>query len=68
MIPKHALQLIEAIRSSGKKLTSKDNGFVASVSIQAKQDRLLTNTQAKYLQDVYAKTSGGGDYQSRGYI
>ncbi len=68
MIPKHALELIQAIKDTGKKLLPKDNGFLASVSIQAKQDRRLTDKQAQYLQDIYAKVTGGGTYQERQYI
>lgn len=68
MIPKHALELIQSIRSINEKLNPRDTGFIASVSIQAKQDRRLTDKQSKYLQDIYAKVTGGGQYQSREYI
>lgn len=68
MIPKDAIILIDAIRETGKKLSTKDNGFIASVSIQAKQGRYLQPSQAKWLQDIYGKVTGGGDYQERQYI
>lgn len=66
MIPKHALQLIEAINT--KKLSKAESGFISSVSIQAKQDRRLTDKQSKYLQDLYTKSVGGGQYANREYI
>lgn len=68
MIPKHSLELIQAIKTVGKNLSTKENGFLASVSIQAKQDRRLTDKQANYLQDIYAKVTGGGPYQDKEYI
>lgn len=69
MIPKHAIQLIEATTAAGNdKLNRREVGFIASVSIQAKQGRRLTDKQAKYLQDLYARASGGGQYQSKEYV
>ncbi len=65
MIPVHALELVNAIRATGEKLSSKDNGFLAAVSIQARQGRMLTDKQSKYLQDIYAKVTGGGIQQPR---
>lgn len=68
MIPKHALELHRAIKATGKKLSTKDSGFLSSISIQAKQDRKLTDSQTKYLQDIYAKVTGGGMYQDKEHI
>lgn len=68
VIPKDALTLIDAIRATGKKLQPKDNGFISTVSIQAKQGRYLQPAQAKWLQDIYSKTMGGGIYQSKEFI
>ena len=65
MIPKHCLQLVEAIEATGKRLLPKDQSFLTSVTGQAKTGRRLTEKQAKYLQDIYAKTHGGGDYVTR---
>lgn len=65
MIPKHTLELIEAIKTTGKKLSKWESGFIATISIQAKQDRRLTDNQAKALQTVYANVTGGGLYQDR---
>lgn len=68
MIPKNAITLIEAIKATGKRLPTLQNGFIATVSIQAKQGRYLTDKQAKYLQDIYARVTGGGDYQKKEFI
>lgn len=68
MIPKDALILIDSIRATGKKLPPKDSGFISTVSIQAKQGRYLHPSQAKWLQDIYGKVTGGGDYQSKEFI
>lgn len=65
MIPKHALEIIEAIKQTEKKLSKWESGFLATVSIQAKQDRRLSDKQAKSLQDVYANVTGGGLYEDR---
>ncbi len=65
MIPLHAKQLIDAIKSTGKKLGKFEEGFIASVSIQTKQDRRLTDKQATVLQRIYGRVTGGGDYAER---
>lgn len=68
MIPLHAKQLIEAVKATGKRLTKMEEGFVSSISIQSGQNRLLTQKQAKYLQDIYSKVSGGGQYANKEFI
>lgn len=68
MIPKHAIELIQAIKATGKALNKWENGFVATVNIQAKQDRRLTDKQAKSLQSIYTNVTGGGMYQDREFI
>lgn len=68
MIPLHATQLIEAIRLTGKKLTPKENGFLATVHVVSKSNRLISDRQAKWLQDIYAKVNGGGQYENKDFI
>lgn len=65
MIPLHTKQIVDAIRATGKKLTKHDEGLVATCSIFAGQNRRITEKQAKWLQDVYAKCTGGGMYEDR---
>lgn len=68
MIPLHTKQLVEAIRATGKKLSRDDEGLVATVSIFAKQGRLISDKQSKWLESIYARVAGGGVYQERQYI
>lgn len=68
MIPKHSLELIKAIKDTGAKLSTMEKGFIASVSIQSNQNRMLTDKQAKYLQDIYARVTGGGQHQPKEFI
>ena len=68
MIPKDALILINEINKSKNKLNKTEAGFIASVSVQAKSNRMLTTKQASYLQGLYAKAVGGGQYQDKEYI
>jgi hypothetical protein len=65
MIPKNTLILVDAIRATKKKLTKDDEGLVSTCSIYARQNRLISDKQAKWLQDIYAKTTGGGQYENR---
>lgn len=57
MIPSQSIQLIQAIKDTGKKLPINETGFLSGVSIQAVQGRMLTPKQAQYLQDIYQKVT-----------
>lgn len=57
MIPKSTLILIEYIRGAGKKLSTKESGFISFCVIQAQANRLLTEKQAKWLQDIYGRVT-----------
>lgn len=65
MIPKHAIELINAIRQSNQKLSTWERKFLKSVENQAQYDKMLTKTQSLVLEKIYAKVTGGGVYQSR---
>lgn len=60
MIPKHSLEIIQAIKDAGKKLSKWESGFIATVSIQSKQNRLLTDKQSQTLQNIHANITGEG--------
>lgn len=68
MIPLHTKQLIDAIRATGKKLSKEDEGLLSTVSIFAKQGRLISDKQSKWLESIYARVTGGSIYQERQYI
>lgn len=68
MIPRDALALINEINKFKNKLSKTETGFIASVSIQARSNRLLTQKQSKFLESLYAKATGGGVYQDKQYI
>lgn len=68
MIPKATLALLEEIKKSNKKLTKPEEGFLATVSITAKQNRLITERQGKWLEIIYRKCSDGGQYAERQFI
>lgn len=57
MIPKNALTIIQAIKDTRKKLPINDSAFLSNVALQAVQGRMLTEKQAKYLQDVYQRVT-----------
>lgn len=65
MIPKHTFDLIEAIKATGKKISKDDAGLIATCSIFAKQNRRITDKQSKWLQNIYANVTGGGQYEER---
>lgn len=65
MIPLHTKQLVDAIRATKAKLSKDDEGLVSTCSIFAGQNRKISDKQAKWLQDVYAKATGGGQYEER---
>lgn len=67
MIPKNTMILVESIRMTGKKLSREENGFLATVHLMAKANRLISDKQAKWLQDIYSKVTDGGNYQLREY-
>lgn len=66
MIPSNAKILIEAIKSTGKRLNSQESGFLASVAIQTRQGRYLQPKQAKWLQDIYQKVTDISLINARG--
>lgn len=68
MIPKDTLALVDAIRATKKRLSKDEEGLVSTCSIYAKQNRLISDKQAKWLQDVYAKATRGGQYENRDRI
>lgn len=65
MIPKHTLELIDAIKCTNKKLSKTDQGLVSTCSIFAGQGRKISDKQSKWLQDIYAKCTGGGPYEGK---
>lgn len=68
MIPSQAQALLDEIKKTGKKFPINESGFLASITVQVKANRLLTEKQAKFLQDIYSKAVGGSSYQPREYI
>lgn len=68
MIPKHVMNYVEEIKKTGIKLSKTEAGLITSVSERAKQSRLITEYQARFLIDIYARVTGGGKYQKSEYI
>lgn len=68
MIPKDTMILVEAIRATRSKLSEKENGFISTCVIAAKTNKLLSGKQAVWLQDIYGRVTGGGNYQPREFI
>lgn len=65
LIPKDCLILIEEIENSGRKLSRWEKGFVASVKIQAKQNRVLLGTQSTKLQEIYRLSQNGRNREEK---
>lgn len=67
MIPQNAIDLINEIKKTDKKLDKWEQGFISSVSIQAQQGRYLQPKQSAKLQEIYRK-SQSGTIQYREYV
>lgn len=68
LIPKHAIQLIAAIRSAKGKRSPWEKKFLVSVQNQAKNDQCLTDAQSKVLQEIYRNSQNNRQYQNRGVV
>ena len=66
MNPKDALILIEYIRKN--KLNDNEASFINSIEHWAKTGGKLSGKQAVCLQGIYAKVTGGGQYERKEYI
>lgn len=53
LLPNNALALLKEIKESSRALNKWEKGFIASVSIQAKQGRYLNTQQADKLNQIH---------------
>jgi len=67
MNPKDTLALLDAVQDLKFQATPKEEDFLQSVRYVTENDIEITNSQATWLQDIYAKASGGGEFQQRHY-
>lgn len=63
MLYRDALMLIEAIKRHGYKPNGWEANFIRSIEVF--QPETLTYKQTRTLEIIYAKASGGGQYQQR---
>lgn len=65
MIPKEASDLLAYIELFGYKPKGKEINFLKDVRFYIEKNMLLTKPMADYLEGIYKKSSGGGQYQNR---
>lgn len=56
MIPKDTIAMIQDIKTKSVSLTAKEKSFIASVRSVAKDDRLLSDAQSKWLKDIHKRS------------
>lgn len=68
MIPKHAQEVINEINNLQYNPKGKDKDLIESVKRCIEINKVLSKKQAKWLNDIYAKATGGGVYQNKSYV
>ncbi len=65
MTPTDAKTLCEYIRKSGVKLNTWETNFLNSMERKALNNWTFSNKEATALNNLYAKSAGGGVYQKK---